>query len=142
MANWYGTARTNFVRFADQKAFNKARRLTEKLGMTWHKHGDAKLTAMISGDDDSGGFNLYDSDRDIEHEWFEFAELLADGQILVGMVAGAEKLRYVDGYAFAINKQGEMVDIHLNEIYALAEKKFGTAVAPAAYQEIQPTTEP
>jgi hypothetical protein len=65
----------------------------------------------------------------------ELSEHLMDDSIAIVMGAGAEKLRFITGYAEAINSKGERVDININSIYDLAKQKFGEGkeVTPAQY---------
>jgi hypothetical protein len=51
------------------------------------------------------------------------------------MGAGAEKLRFITGYAEAINSKGERVSVNIDTIYDLAKQKFGkdVEVTPAQY---------
>jgi hypothetical protein len=48
------------------------------------------------------------------------------------MGAGAEKLRYIHGYAIAFNNKGETRMIHLTDIYKIAEE-LGKDVKKAEY---------
>jgi hypothetical protein len=138
MANWYGTARTNYVRFKDEAAYEAAKELVESCGNTWHR-GEQRLVAMISGDDDSGGFNFsrYDEDaeKDVDIAWEDVAKHLDDDQVLVCMEVGAEKLRYVSGHTSAWNNKGESVELSLRNIYKLAFEKFGVAPTEARYTD-------
>jgi len=137
MANWYGTARTNFVRFADEAAYEAAKALINSTSMQWHPHGEHKLVAMISGNDDTGGFDFNTGD-DKEIWWPDITKHLADGQVLVAIEAGAEKLRYVSGNAHAVDKSGKYVEISLSDIYALAFKKLGAWPTVAEYTTFEP----
>jgi transcriptional antiterminator Rof (Rho-off) len=71
-----------------------------------------------------------------DYEEFDFALLLAahlaDGEVAVAMEAGAEKLRYVNGFAFAVNAAGDVRSVSLDDIYALAED-LGPNVTVAQY---------
>lgn len=58
----------------------------------------------------------------------ELAEHLQDDSVAVLMEAGAEKLRYVAGWAAAVNAKGEVVEIGLHAIYDMAKQKFGDDV--------------
>lgn len=52
--------------------------------------------------------------------------------VAVFMQAGAEKLRYVSGWAVAINAKKERVEIDLHEIYNRA-KDLGKHITEAIY---------
>lgn len=49
------------------------------------------------------------------------AEHLVDGDVAVLMECGSEKLRYLTGYATAVNAAGETKQITLDDIYELAD---------------------
>jgi hypothetical protein len=48
------------------------------------------------------------------------------------MESGAEKLRYIAGYAVAYNSKGETVSLNLDDIYDKA-KSLGTNITTATY---------
>lgn len=138
MSNWIGTARTNYVKFASYEGYETAKALVEDSGNEMHPHPRHELVAMISGDDDSGGFNFTrwseeEGDTDTEWWWPEVAKHLADGQVLVAIEAGAEKLRYVSGHAFAVHKDGRTVAVSLAGIYDMALEAFGIRPTSAEY---------
>jgi hypothetical protein len=51
----------------------------------------------------------------------DVADRLQEGSVAVFFEAGAESLRYLTGWALAINSQEQTVKINLDDIYALAE---------------------
>lgn len=56
------------------------------------------------------------------------------GELVVLLESGYEKLRYVSGDAVAWRAgSDEAVHLGLNDIYAMAEAKFGTRPTPAEY---------
>ena len=63
----------------------------------------------------------------------ELAPHLADGSIAVVVASGAEKMRYVCGWASAVNNTGKQVYININSIYDLAKKELGGEATPAEY---------
>lgn len=137
MANYYGTARTNFFRLKDEAAVAKLEEWCALTGNELHTHPTETLCFMVSGQQDSGGFNFFavdEDDCDLELWWTDICHLLADGEVIVAMEAGAEKLRYVSGAATAIRKDGEFVQLSLGDIYKLAYEKLGVMPNPAEYQ--------
>lgn len=56
--------------------------------------------------------------------------LLAEGQVLIHLSAGAEKLRYICGYAEAISWTGESVTVSLDDIYEKAKTAFNLTESP------------
>ena len=138
MANFNGTARSNYFRVKDEAAF---RTWCAALGLAIFE-GEGKQLGMFgfySDDSDTGTFPSFrpsrhgeDDDEEIDLGE-ELAPHLADGEIAVLMEAGAEKLRYISGWAQAIHSDGRMVAISLHDIYSLAEATFGTKPTEASY---------
>jgi hypothetical protein len=62
----------------------------------------------------------------------ELALHLADEEVAVLQEVGAENLRFVNGYAIAVNNKGERRDISLENIYDLA-KELGSNITKAEY---------
>lgn len=134
MANYNGTSRTNYFRVKDQAKFHA---WAESLDLTVEEKGGS--FALFPGDyADDGAFpscvNDPESEADGEELDFmlELSKHLADRSVAVRISAGAEKLRYVSGFADAINNRGERVSIHLDEIYELAAS-LGTEISLAEY---------
>ena len=143
MANWYGTSRTNFVRVKNVEA---AKASLEDFNNTIHTHPLQPDFIMISGDDD-GDFStsaLVDlddgGDEEVELDWAEWAQKhLAEGQVLIMMSAGAEKLRYVSGYAKAYSWMGNELTITLNDIYRAIQDHWAidmSQVADCTYENL------
>ncbi len=141
MSNWIGTARTNYVKFASYEGYEAAKALVEASGNEVHPHPEFELVAMISGEGDTGGFYFThyndDTDEDVEWWWPDITKHLADGQVLVAIEAGAEKLRYISGHAIAVHKDGRHVELSLNDIYERALSAFGIMATPAVYTEFR-----
>ncbi len=124
MANFYGTARSNYFEVKDTDAFEAA--MAKLPDITVVTQGE--LVGIIVDDGDSGCFPSYaynaDGDVDFEDEEVDIvaivAEHLVDGAVAIFMEVGAEKLRYTSGWAQAINSKGECKTISLNDIYDLA----------------------
>ena len=122
MANYYCTSRTNYFRVKDEPAFVA---WAEKFQFEAHKRQDG-LYALFPGDvTDDGSFpsSFYDEEKDEDEEFDFMVELskhLAEGSVAVCISAGAEKLRYVSGYAEAINSKGERAAVRLDDIYVKA----------------------
>lgn len=139
MANFCGTARSNFVRVKDIDA---AIADLEPFSNQIHHHPSEPDAIMVSGDDDSGTINnstFDDEGNDIELDWSGWcAKHLKEGQIMVFMSAGAEKLRYVSAWAEAYNHEGKYVGVNLDTaIDKLIEQEFGDVkYASPCYQEV------
>jgi hypothetical protein len=136
MANYYCASRTNYFRVKDPDAFLK---WANELSLNVWPGGDNKQLFAVSPDQysDDGGFpsTLYNEKND---DWtdFDFAEelsrFLADGSVAVIMSSGAEKLRYISGYAVAINNKQEREQLWLSDIYKRAAH-LGTEITAAEY---------
>lgn len=151
MANYYGQFRSNYFKVKDAVAFKA---WCDKLDVgVWE--GDENTYGIHSSDtSDSGDIPScetlpadWDSDtpppgwteEEFADEWREidfFQELskhLEEGEIAVVEAHGSEKLCYLVGYAVAVNHLGEMVEASINQIYDLAEAKFGKRPGRAEY---------
>ena len=123
MANYIASARSNYFRVKDIDAFLTAMERVPDVYVETDKDGSVVLTVQNS---DWGGWPsyYYDDENGIEEEDFDIAELvsehLEEDSVAILMEVGAEKLRYVVGYAVAINSKGEREDISLMDIYELA----------------------
>ena len=127
MANWYGTARSNYFRVTDAEAFVQ---LAERRGLGVFKtERGADIFAIHSGDSTGdGSWPSYDMDEDSEIDLVrELAEHLPKGQVAVLMEIGAEKLRYLTGVAIAVNHKGRVVEVTLSDIYRKAAHAFRVA---------------
>jgi hypothetical protein len=130
MANYYCTARTNYVHVKDLKALETA---LERWPIRIYQREDDGRIALFDEGGDSTGFWFYDDETDEAYEIHEYlAPHLVDGEVWVFMEAGSERQRYVVGHAFAFNSEAELRFINLNEIYDLA-KELGDNVTVASY---------
>lgn len=123
MANYYGTARSNYVRVKDREAFLQwtARR---KLGVFKSERGP-DVFAIHPGEATDGFWPSYDIDAGVEFSLTaELAEHLPEGQVAILLEVGAEALRYLTGEAIAVNHRGRVVVLSLNDIYRKAAREF------------------
>jgi hypothetical protein len=126
------TTRSNYFKVKDPEAFKAwaKRRCLEVWNQTTEKGNDPTMFAIASDDPDGAGWPSYsyDEETDEEEEFNIEDELpthLADKQVAVLMEAGAEKQRYINGYAIAVHANGKTVMVRLDNIYDLARKEFG-----------------
>ena len=136
MANYYGTTRTNYFRVKDADAFNKwieqfsGIEIIKKDGTVGLLFDDGMPTIRWETEDADGNEQ---NDVEVEIDFMdELAEHLADDEVAVLQEAGAEKMRYINGYAIAINNKKETKQINLDDIYALA-KELGSNITKAEY---------
>jgi hypothetical protein len=127
MANYYGAARSNYVHIDNMPGLEKALapfdiKISPELE-------DNTLFCLYSTDPDRGGWpgTAYTDD----HEEIEFSieesvmPYVREGECFVAMEAGAEKLRYITGYASAYVRRGDSIestDISLDDIYRQARE--------------------
>ncbi len=140
MANYYETARTNYFRVKDVDAFKAW--MDTVPGCTLYEGPEKNGTFCVLFDEEGYPSVRYNEDaEDVDgadpYEEFDFVEELAphlaDGSVAVVVGSGAEKLRYVTGWAMAVDNTGKQVSININSIYDLAKKELGGEVTPAEY---------
>jgi hypothetical protein len=91
---------------------------------------------FVSGDSDGGGWppcrfkGDYDEEIDLA---MEIAPHLASGEIFVYVECGAQNLRYLTGWATAVNAAGETLHVSIDDIYALAEERWNRAPTLVQY---------
>ena len=134
MANFNGTARSNYFKVKDIAAFDAWVETIPSLVSS----PTADMQMVYSDDPDDGCFPSHycdddgnDFDLDIEEE---LKKHLADGQVCVLMEAGAERVRYISGWAVAFdNTDKPSVRVSLNDIYDLAKAAFGVMPTDCSY---------
>jgi hypothetical protein len=134
MANWYGSARSNYFRVKDETAFTEWADGVDSLHY-WKKD---ECFAICSDCPDSGAWPSSRWDDEVEeHVEFDLIEELcphlAEGEVAVLVEVGAEKLRYLSGWTVAVNHLGETVFVNLDDIYEKANAAFGTRPNEAMY---------
>lgn len=136
MANCYGTTRTNYFTPIDLASFEAQMKLYG-IG-TWN---DKDGMIAIAPSQCSDGFwpSSFQDEAGTEQE-FSFQKcimpLVKEGEVVIVMSVGNEKLRYVVGEASAYHRIGdgvEEVNISLGGIYALAKEAFGKTTTLAEY---------
>lgn len=146
MANWYGSARSNYVRLKDPEAVKQL--LDERasdVSLEESVNTPGLFAFLVNGMSDSGGWPSVcplaedgEADYDANPIGFDdlIAEHLVDGEVLILTEAGAEKLRYVTGRAHALRvKNGKRQDlvVSIDDIYALVEKRWKVKPTEAVY---------
>jgi hypothetical protein len=150
MANFYGSARTNYAGFnADKVSLVKDIACAFSIEVF---EKDEKLGFFPSDNSDNGMFPSYvyisdaseaqqfqkagllddeDEDfegREIEFSWDLITQYLNDGEVLVVQEVGAEKLRYLSGYASAYTNKGMVKSISIDDIYGAVSAETGIDV--------------
>lgn len=142
MANWYGTARSNYFKVKDEQAFRAALAQLEDIKVIDDRTrlddpGEGRFALLVE-DSDSGSWPswVFSDDESDEPDEVDLVAViaphLAEGEVAVLMEAGAEKLRYITGWALAFNGKGEIRRVSLDDIYDAAAE-LGTAVTQVAY---------
>lgn len=129
MADYFATARSNYFRVKDAAAFED---WCAEVSLQFWK-GDAAGSYAICPDEDSYdgtwpsiGADTDEDDLDQDHLFTALSRHLASGHIAILIEVGNEKLRYLGGYALAIDGDGRKVEISLDDIYDKARHAFGT----------------
>jgi hypothetical protein len=120
MANYVGYARSNYFRVRDEAAFL---RWVETLPGVVARREDGnpgRFALLVEAGDDGGWPSRRHSEGMEEEEDIDLhAELaghLAEGDVAVLDEVGAEKLRYLVGYAVAVNHRGEKLAVSLDDV--------------------------
>lgn len=120
MANYYGHGRSNYFKVKNAKKF-------QKWASEWQDIEVAQKNGLfaIFSECESGDFpqskNGYDGNEASDKDFISsLAPFLAKHSVAVFMHIGNEKMRYLDGYAAAINAKGEIRMISLYKIMDLA----------------------
>ena len=137
MATYTSTARTNYFRVKDVDAFNKWIKQFTGLDKIVH---ETQGTIGILFDDgvpnvrwETELIEGEEIESEVEIDFMEELGLyLADEEVAVLQECGSENLRYVNGYAIAVNNKGERREISINKIYDLA-KELGSKITRAEY---------
>ena len=121
MANYYESTRTNYFKVKDATAFQS---FIQKFGgIDLVVQEKTEHYALLFDSESSVPCFYYDEEKDDDVEidfMHELSRHLCDDSIAVIMGAGAEKLRFINGYAYAINSKGEQVELNLAHILSLS----------------------
>lgn len=135
MANWYGSARSNYFKVRDLDLFKQE--FEELCDIVVREDGTVGVFPNDYTDD--GSFPSYrtevgtdeagdEYEDDVEFNFVEaVSKHLTEDSIAIFMCAGAEKLRYISGWAEAINHKGERKTICLCDILSLAKETWPNA---------------
>jgi len=121
MANYYAHCRTNYFKVKDPNAFSEA--LLDVPDIMFEESDGA---FMIWGNNPDGAGWPTMIFNDETNDWDDFdlplfvADYLADDSVAIFMEVGYEKIRYLVGYAIAVNSKGETRDVSIHDIYEKA----------------------
>lgn len=127
MANFTGAQRSNYVMFKPEK-LEEVREYLEQFNIELNPDSNQpELYCLLPSNHCEDMFftsGMDENDEEIELELGWVAEQMMEGQVLVVMIAGYEKLRYIVGGAEAWNWKGESVYLCLSGIYDKAAEVF------------------
>jgi hypothetical protein len=116
MADWTGSARSNYVRFTDVL---KARKAIDDFGNLEIIESKCKI-GIMSNDEYGGWPSFYSDDNPISiYDGLvpKLKKLLAPKETMIMMEVGAEKMRYLTGTACSFSNKGKIKFINLSDIY-------------------------
>ena len=132
MSDYFEQCRSNYIRVKDKEAFQAfLGRFDGVVAMIEDKTGRVGFVAPDG---------LPDIPEDVENSGEEFdfindlAEHLADNEVLIVMGSGSDGVKYIVGYAIAINNRKERREVNLDDIYELA-KELTTAPKSITHAE-------
>ncbi len=122
MANFYGTAITNFANFENISGLREYCNSTD-LDLIFSAD---KSKVMIASASESGWPSLKQNKDgelvEIQDLYSDISQFLADEQVLVFMSCGNEGRRYVSGEAHAQDNKGNITAINLYDILPLVSE--------------------
>jgi hypothetical protein len=113
MADFFATSRSNYVLVKDVTAAIAA---LKDFDIPIHRHPKNANAIMLTGCDGDGTFSIVSYEELVETylDLTEWASThLVEGQVLVLVSAGAEKLRYISAWAEAYTWKGEVITVDL-----------------------------
>jgi hypothetical protein len=132
MANYVEMARTNYFKVKEDRIEDFqvwADTMLVEVVDNW-KEG----TVAILMDEGVPSFLLDEQDEMVEIDFVgDLSEFLADGEVAVIEGVGYENLRYLSGFALAVNNKNEQRHISLTEIYKLAQELGEGSISLAEY---------
>lgn len=140
MADWYGQARSNFVKVSD---IDGLRESLKDVDIDVEQHPEHKDYYAFFSSDQFGGWPSFIGDGDEE---FSFETMvcpyIAEDEVLICNECGAEKTNYLSGRSSAYIRRGDQIrftEISISDIYRLAAEKFGVShrsIAECSYLNI------
>ncbi len=128
MANYYASARTNYFNVKDGDAFVEVFNNIDGVEVIReHSSDDSGKYGLLSTGEAGFPSWIYDEESGGDETEIDIMQMVSEhlidaDEIAIFMEAGAEKLRYIIGSAFAINGEGDGRFLDLNGIYDLAKE--------------------
>lgn len=146
MVDYKGKERTNFFEVQDIEGLRESLKDYD-INIHQREAGSDFYMLYPSTDDGCFPFNTY-NDETNEEIHFEFESevmpFVREGEVVVYMGSGHEKLSYISGCAYAYMRQGDDVKVsgfNLNDIYQKAANEFDidvNTIAPCQYNHLAP----
>ena len=131
MGNGYGTARSNYVKAVDVGALKAAMEFWDISVEAGSGKNEGKVCLLCETEYGGWPSSAYDEEAEVDVE-FDFANHVmphvAEGEVLIVMEAGAEKLRYITGWSGAFVRTGDDVKAvytNIDRIYEIVRNEFG-----------------
>lgn len=130
MANYIADCRSNYIKTKNPEKFKEflseydveiIEDIEKRIGFL--SNAEEGIPSLIS--DDGDYLHTIDEDSRLPSH-------LAEGEVLVIYEIGREKMRYLNGFAVAVNWDGRVSYLSLDQIYNQAEAEFGNRPATHA----------
>jgi hypothetical protein len=133
VANYEAQTRSNYFKVKNAEKFKAfCQRYNLEVITDEKPKKECKYGFMVDGSIPSGRCNA-------KGDWIEsdfLQELsvhLVKGEVAVVMEIGSERMRYLNGYACAVNWNGRRHEVSLTDIYKWVKDTFGIEPSPAEY---------
>ena len=124
MANYVALCRTNYFRVTDKQEFSD---FVDNIGGELITDADGRYGIMFEHCE-GGCPSTYLTDSGEEVEFYlseEIGNRLQQNEVAIIMEVGNEKMRYLNGWAMAVNHCGESTVVNLIDIFSKAKARFG-----------------
>jgi len=119
MANYVASARSNKFRVKDIEALEAA--MPDDIEVCTESIPDRLVCLLVTNSDGGGWPSMIFDETTDDYIDFDLEEVVAphleDNEWCVIKEVGAEKLRYLIGYATAFNNKGDCLTVSLDDIY-------------------------
>jgi len=117
MANYYASARSNYFKVKSIEDLRDSLHPEIEISI---KSEDENLVCLLAHTEEGWPTSVYDEFIDEDIDWDvedAVAPHLQDGEWCVIQEAGAESLRYINGYSCAFDNNGNRFFLNLDDIY-------------------------
>ena len=134
VANYYSSARTNDFKVGTPKEFYDWVATLPGVEFQERHPGHPDLIGcLLVNDSDGAGWPTYRYDDETGEEgeidiFNEIVQYLAPGEVVIFQEVGAEKLRYLVGYSVAVNSEGDIIKVSIDDIYQQAKAQWAESM--------------